>query len=146
MGWVENRFLDEVAYSREIPKLWNKVRDSLGQSASEFNARIKSVGPEVSITDCMAKGKLCVRLQRDESTIEIFLNASERALKTYTPNSPDKTVAHFRLTPARDELEFFVERDGITIGISVDGICELAVASFLFDPFPRRFNAEPQLL
>ncbi len=140
-GWVENRFLDHIAYERNIPNLWNKVRDNIGQAVEEFNNRTP-LAEHLDHRDCMARGKHCIRLHKavDNSEIEVFLNETSRLLKTATGNHSDKTICKFRLTGDRKELEFFQDEAQAKTVISADEACESAIGEFIFNPFPTNIK------
>jgi hypothetical protein len=138
MGWVKERFSEQQTYLAEVPKLWDKMRDSIGSAVIEFNEQTAETGNTLGRADCTAKGKFCVRINKvlDNSSIEIYLDESERSLNTFRGNgrSTNKRVCGYRIVQGGKNVEFFGE-DGNEI--SVDQACEKALAEFIFTPFPK---------
>jgi hypothetical protein len=145
MGWVEKKFSDQLRLTREIPRLWDQVRDNIGQATLEYNARTDGSGNHLDHTDCMARARLCTRLHqaRDGSMIEVFLNESDASLRTVTRDGTENTICHYRLATG-EGLEFFVNKDTEIRAISVDTACEMAVSAFIFSPFPLPFLNPPR--
>jgi hypothetical protein len=141
MGWVEKRFSDHLRLTREIPRLWDQVRDSIGQAVLEYNARTDGSRNHIDHTDCTARARLCARLHqtRDGSTIEVFLNEDDASLRTATRDGTENIVCHYRLMANAEGLEFFVNKDADTRAVSVVDACEMAIRAFIFNPFPLPF-------
>lgn len=143
MGWVEKTFLDEVAFRKVVPVLWNEVRDSIGTSREEFNKRMAgSTTVTFSTEDCKSLSAYCLRIRTvpfSTDCVELFLNDGTKTLmmKRGTVDDGLKRICGYRLKGDRSSAEFFVELpDGGTSPISVESACEMALHEFLFVPFP----------
>jgi hypothetical protein len=143
MGWAEDEFLDNLAYEREIPGLWDRVRESVALAVQEFNARVLGTAHSpVDLSDCSAE-PLCCRLHKDNSKLVVRLNEDQRLLTTSSNGAPGKTICHFRLAPGRSALELFLKENDVTTPISIDEGCKRAIREFVFTPFPAGFRKDP---
>jgi hypothetical protein len=140
MGWVKDRFNEHIAYAAEVPKLWNRVRDSVGEAVVEFNERTSGTVHTLDHTDCMAKGKYCTRIHKaiDNSSIEVYLDESNRSLNVSREGHTTSEICRYRITGDHKGAEFFVREPHETAlrAISVDEACQRAIAEFIFTPFP----------
>ena len=147
MGWVRDKIADYKVTQKELPRLWNSLRDSIGQSIAEFSDSISR--PSVSHADCAARAKPCVRISKPGQFIEIFLSSSDQSIKiasgTITTNSsPEdgtiREVCRYRLTPDRSSLEFAVTDNGTDwIAADANEVSRRALETFLFEPFPSGY-------
>jgi hypothetical protein len=145
MGWVREKIADYKATQQELPRLWNSLRDSIGQSIAEFSDSISR--PSVSHADCSARARPCVRISKPGQFIEVFLSTSDQSVKiasgtiTISSSMEDGTiceVCRYRLTPDRSKLEFIVTDNNGTDWITADAseVSRRALEPFLFEPFP----------
>ncbi len=139
MGWVDDRFKDQLAYQSGVPKLWNKVRDSVGLSVIEFNERTGGTPNVLDRTDCQSQAKYCIRFHKalDNASLEFFLDEGKRSLKT-SRDSSITTICVYRLTGDRSEIELFSE--SLEQVLSVEDACRTALHDFIFTPFPTPFS------
>jgi len=139
MGWVKDRFSEHLAYDAEVPKLWNRMRDNIGQAVVEFNEQTAGTPNTLDHTDCMAKGKYCTRIHKaiDNSSIEVYLDESSRTLNCSREGRMlAEKICGYRITEDRKSAEFFEQGQSGTCTISVDEACQKAIAEFIFNPFP----------
>lgn len=145
MGWVENKFTDELAHMGSIGTLWNAMRDSVGVAVHEFTECTSGCGVTLTRKDCRANGQYCIRVEKGQplSSIELFLDEEDKALKISLSTEPEQTkrMCGYWLTPNRLGLEFFDIVDEVTAPLSAETACEKALSEFLFVPFPRMFAA-----
>ena len=144
MGWVEQKIADYKATAAALTPLWNSVRDSIGEAVTDFQYGIHM--PGVGHTDCRARGKMCVRVQKPGRFIEIFLSDTDQSIKSasggtdLTGSREDGTIldiSRYRLKQDRSGLEFYIEGDGgKCVVLSADDVAKRALEKFLFDPFP----------
>jgi hypothetical protein len=132
MGWVEDEFLDRAAYGRLTPRLWDSVRDSVGQSVIEFNTTMGS--QFVELQGCTARGTFCFRIHNidRDNNIEVFLDTGDLSLKAAVGRGKAIRVSSYRLMTGRSALEFFGDEGPL----AVDQVCKKAISEFLFAPFP----------
>ncbi len=137
---MEQEFVDEQAYRRGVPALWNEVRDGIGLALIEFNARLFGL-QEATAKDCTSKGQWCLRVLKsvDGSTIEVFIDEAERAVKSAAPLGEPSTVCRYRLKQDRSGLELFTESLDAQRVLSADDACRAALHDFLLKPFPKMF-------
>jgi hypothetical protein len=141
MGWVKDKFNEHLAYAAETPKLWNRVRDSIGEAVVEFNEGTTGTGNTLDHTDCMAKGKYCTRIHKaiDNSSIEVYLDEDNRSLNILRQGlMASGEICRYRITEDHKGAEFFVKEPHETAlrTISVEQACQMAIAEFIFTPFP----------
>jgi hypothetical protein len=141
MGWVKDRFNEHLAYAAEVPRLWNRMRDNVGEAVVEFNERTAGTGNTLDQTDCMAKGKYCTRIHKaiDNSSIEVYLDEGNRSLNVSREGrTAPGEICRYRITEDHKGAEFFVQEPHETAlrAISVDEACQRAIAEFIFTPFP----------
>lgn len=143
MAWVENRFKDRLVYQVEVPRLWDRFRDGVGEAVFEFNDRTKGTPNTLDTTNCMARGTPCVRVHKalDNSSVEIFLDVDQRAIMTgSSTGTKTNWICGYRIASGDPpDLELFIESDGVSRIITVDEACEVALGDFIFKPFPSPF-------
>jgi hypothetical protein len=138
MGWLRNRLRGHLI---EIPKLWDQMRDCIGEAARDLAEATASTS-SLEADACKARGKYCVRIRKTPGggSVEVYLDESTRSLNVSLDNDPTKTrkVCGYRLSPEADRgAEFFTEdASGMKQSISVDTACELAIGTFILTPFP----------
>jgi hypothetical protein len=136
MGWVEDKFLDQIAAGQTIGQFWNDVRDSAGDALDEFNRRAVADEFRIECKECKSNGRYCVRvIKKQGQSIELFLNESAHTLMVRTAPAEEKEVCHYRLKSDRSGFEFF--DDGGSI--SADEAGRQCHEPFLFNPFPASF-------
>lgn len=147
MGWVEERFASQLLLNKGVPKLWNAMRDSVGQAVIEYNARVPDTAHELTLSDCKAQGRFCRRLERKHTgaSLEIYLDESNASLKiSLQPSAVSESICGYRLQPSGEVVEFFVATPGGAIAKTADEASRMAIEDFLFNPFPRQFSTAPQ--
>lgn len=142
MGWVEDKFLDDQAYSDLLPTLWNDIRDSVGLAVrefNEFNEKTKGHATTVSAKDCTARPGDCIRVQKNHPSsysIEVFIDVPNRCIRTALSTEPDKgkSVCGYRLQPGRAALECFMTDKTTRVDslASIEEVCRVAIGAFLF--------------
>jgi hypothetical protein len=136
MGWVKDRFDEQAAYATEVPRLWNRMSDSIGVSLREFNERTTGASNTLGKTDCRAKGDYCIRILKaiDNSSIEVYLDESSKSLNASRGgHTAAGRICGYRITEDRKGAEFFVQdADGIARAVSVDDACKMAIGEFVF--------------
>lgn len=145
MGWVAQKIEDYKITARSITPLWNSLRDSVGDAVIEFGQSFNM--PGVDHSDCRARGRLCIRVQKPGHFIEIFLSESDQSIKLapgimdISGSNEDGTIreiCRYRLKKDRSDLEFWMEgKDGEFAVASADDVAKQALEKFLFDPFPN---------
>ena len=143
MGWVKDRFDEQAVYAAEVPRLWNRLRDSIGVAMSEFNERAGGTPNTLGRTDCRAKSDYCTRILKsiDNSSIEVYLDERSQSLNASRGgHTAAGKICGYRITEDRKGAEFFVQEPHETAlrAISVDEACQKAIAEFIFTPFPAR--------
>src|ERR1019366_6062880 len=134
MGWVKDRFSEHRAYAAEVPKLWDKVRDNIGEAVSEFN---EQTGPKaLGFADCMANGKYCTRIHKaiNNSSIEVYLDESDRSLNVSREGRRSSgKICGYRIAEDHKGAEFFVQEPHETAlrAITVDEACQKVLAEFI---------------
>src|ERR1700676_2240532 len=112
MGWVKDRFSEHSAYAAEVPKLWDKMRDSIGEAVTEFNERTSGTPNTLARTDCMSKSKYCVRIQKalNNSSIEVYLDEGDRSLNVSRQDRApiNNKICGYRITEDHKGAEFVV--------------------------------------
>ena len=136
MGWVKDRFDEQAAYATEVPRLWNRMSDSIGVSLREFNERTTGTSNTLGKTDCRAKSDYCIRILKaiDNSSIEVYLDESSQSLNASRGgHTAAGRICGYRITEDRKGAEFFVQdAAGIARAISVDDACKMAIGEFVF--------------
>ena len=130
MGWVEHKIADLQATAKSVTPLWNSLRDSIGEAVTDFQYAIHESG--VKHGDCKARGKMCVRVQKPDHFIEIFLSEPDQTIQSVIDDGEPQEIARYRLTENRSGLEFSIEN----IVVSADDIAKRALETFLFERFP----------
>ena len=97
-----------------------------------------------SAKDCLAQGKYCVRVVKlsDNSSVEVFLDEEAKVLKLSGLDTEPTIICAYRLTEARDSVEFFLESVNDQIAVQTEHACELALRNFILNPFPDKFTGE----
>lgn len=137
MGWVNERIKDEVAY-RLLPKFWNAMRDAVGTAAEEFRGHsLIDESEALTWSDCRTKARCCVRVNRRGNSIEVYLDESDKTLKTFmVSDATTTTVCEYRLGKSRADLELFIQDENGSRVLTEDQACEKALEGFLFNPLP----------
>src|ERR1039457_5705937 len=113
MGWVAQKISDHKTTAESLPRLWDSLRDSIGNAVEEFKALISQ--PGVDRGDCRARGAKCIRVWKPGASIEIYLSPTDATVKlapgTITiaesaDSGDDKTLCGYRLKEDRSGLEF----------------------------------------
>ena len=125
MGWVADKIAENTVITKKIEGLWNSLRDSVGEAMAEF--QIAVAGSDVHGKDCKARGRFCIRIEKQDSFLEVFLDQSHRLVKSANLDS-ERTICGYRLDASRQGLEFFAS----------DPVAVLSADEFLFMPFPER--------
>jgi hypothetical protein len=136
---VNDRFDEQLAYAAAVPKLWDRMRDSIGEAIREFNERT-SCTPNTLQHGACVEGKYCTRIHKaiDSSSIEVCLEEGARTLNISRQGrrSPEK-ICGYRITEDRKSAEFFIQDpDGRARSMSVDEACQRTIGEFIFTPFP----------
>jgi hypothetical protein len=144
MGWVEEKITNYNATAASLTPLWNGLRDSIGGAVTDFKALVSQ--PGISHSDCRARGKMCVRVQKPGRFIEVFLSEEDHSIRSAAGGTnlngiaEDGTVlevSRYRLTGDRSGLEFWMAGDnGVFAVASADDVAKKALEEFLFNPFP----------
>jgi hypothetical protein len=125
----------------------NSLRDSIGSAVAEFDTSIDESG--VSVSDCAARAKPCMRVQKPGRFIEIFLSPEDRTIRSAVQengghSAEEVVVCHYRLNSDMPKLEFFVGKEiGDPRVVSADQVAQLALEQFLFTPFPKNYVHRP---
>jgi hypothetical protein len=86
------------------------------------------------------QGKYCTRIHKaiDNSSIEVYLDESNRSLNVSPEGRAAREICRYRITEDRKGAEFFVHEphESAARAISVDEACQRAIAEFIFTPFP----------
>jgi len=118
------------------------MRDSIGAAIIEFNEQTSGTPNTLEHTDCMARGRYCARIHKaiDNSSIEIYLDESDRSLNVTREGRASRKVCEYRITEDRKAAEFSMSgADGVTRATTPECACEMAIAEFIFTPFPASF-------
>jgi hypothetical protein len=123
------------------------MRESIGQSVIEYNARVSDATNEVSVIDCKSQGRFCRRVERKATTtsLEIYLDEAKASLKIFRqPSGLSESICGYRPQPDGSAVEFFLAMSDGVIAKTSDEACRMAMEDFLFNPFPPQFSASPQ--
>ena len=142
MGWVAQRIEDHKKTVEYLPRLWDSLRDSIGNAVEEFKALVAQ--PGVDRGDCRARGLMCIRVYKPGASLEIFLSPSDATVKlapgtntiTGTDAGEEKMLCGYRLKGDRSGLEFHGTGG---VSLTADDVSRLALATFLLDPFPSEY-------
>jgi hypothetical protein len=141
MAWVSDKISENTVISTKIGALWNSLRDSIGDALTEFQLSVHNSG--VSGKDCKARGRFCIRIEKNDSSIEVFLDLSHRLVKSGSLDLEEKTLCGYRLDAARQGLEFFAIQDALSSSpLSAEEVSRIALEEFLFTPFPTVLTAK----
>jgi hypothetical protein len=136
MGWVKDRFDEQAVYAVEVPRLWNRMRDSIGVAIREFNERTTGTPNSLDRTDCRDKGGYCTRILKavDNSSIEVYLDERSQSLNASRGgHTAAGKICGYRITEDRKGAEFFVQdAEGNARALTVDDACEMALSEFIF--------------
>jgi hypothetical protein len=144
MGWVAQKISDHKTTAESLPRLWDSLRDSIGNAVEEFKALISQ--PGVDRGDCRARGAMCIRVSKPGASIEIFLSPTDATVRLApgtnttiaeeSESGAEKTLCGYRLKKDRSELEF-CRCNGEAL--TADDVSILALDPFLLDPFPSAY-------
>lgn len=147
MGWVSSRISNQQAFTRGLPIFWDAIRDNIGQAVTEFNESTGGMGGHtIDHTDCTARGRRCTRLHKalNNSAIEIFMNESDKSLRTQLRDGAESTICNYRLDSDGSKIEAYTtDKEGNHRILPIADVCEIAVGDFMFTPFPTSFVKPP---
>jgi hypothetical protein len=136
MNWVEQKIRDDRTAEASLLPLWSGLRDAIGNAVDHFCQFVHD--PRVASKDCKARGKYCIRIERGELCLEVFLVPTERVVKYAGFGKDEIPICRYRLNTDRKALEFFRDaNDGEAVVISSEEIAKAALEEFLFEPYPQ---------
>jgi hypothetical protein len=143
VSWVDDEFKERIVINNGLLALWNTIRDSIGAAVLEYNQRVYQTDAQLSMSDCTAKSRLCVRLEmkRKNRFIEVFIDENEQALSLcYQAAQACIEVCRYRANADRSGVELYVRKPDQTTDITnPEEACKIALYDFLFRPFPTPF-------
>ena len=115
MGWVAQKISDHTKTAESLPRLWDSLRDSIGNAVEEFKALVSQ--PGVDRGDCRARGSMCIRVCKPGASIEIYLSPTDATVKLApgtiavagaTDSGDEKQICGYRLKQDRSDRKSVV--------------------------------------